>query len=119
MRIFRLVIATTMACGLLLGVMGPAGAASTNCATLKSLQNKLDSIDTSGKNFKVSQFSGVGDAFHSAAKKAKRKLKSALNNLGDTYESIGSGNISDLQDLSSSRYTKSLKAFAKASVNCA
>ena len=118
MRIFRLMIATALACGLLLGLMGSAGAASTNCGSMKTLQTKLDSIDTSGKSFKASQFSDVGDAFHKAAKTAKGKLKTSLNNLGSIYNTIGGGNISDLQDLSSSKYSSSLKTFLAATVSC-
>jgi len=119
MRIFRLMIATALACSLLLGVMGSAGAASSNCASMKSLQTKLDSIDTSGKNFKASQFSDVGSAFQKAAKTAKGKLKTALNNLGNIYNTIGGGNLSSLQDLSTTKYTNSLKTFISASVACA
>src|SRR5262245_9675112 len=100
-------------------VAGPAGAASRNCTALTSLNNKLSSIDTSGKNFRASQFEDVGDEFHSAARKAKGKLKTALNNLGDVYETIGGGDISDLAELGSSKYGKAMKTFVKQSVTCA
>ena len=113
MRVLRVLLIATLTCGSLLLLAPGAGAASTNCKALTSLQSKLDELNP--KN--LDGYHDVGDEFHSAAKKAKGKLKSALDDLGDTYDSIG--NLSDLQDLSTSGYAKSFKTYIKAAVNCA
>lgn len=116
MRVLRLLLIATLTCGSLLLVAPGAGAASRNCAALTSLNSKLSSLDTSGKD--LGQFKTVATEFKSAAKKSKGKLKSALNNLGGLYSSIGGGDISDLSKLSTSSYSKSLKTFIKATVGC-
>ena len=116
MRTFRLVIVAALTCGALLGLTGTAHAASKNCAALKSLQNKLDNIDTSGKN--LTKFKDVAGEFRSAAAKAKGKLKSALNTLGTIYSSIGGGNLNDLSKLSGKSYSNALKTFTAASITC-
>ena len=119
MRAFRLLLVVAVSFSALLVLAPSAGAASSTCKSLKTLQRKLDAVDLTGQRFKASQFSDVGDAFHSAAKKAKSNVKSALNTIGDVYDAIGDGGITGLSSLGSAKYGSASRTFSQALVNCA
>jgi hypothetical protein len=93
MRALRLLLAAVLTGGALLVLAPTAGAASSNaktCKTLRQLDQDLSSVDIEDENdFDQEAFAEIGDAFHDASRKAKGKLKSALNSIGDVYDDLG------------------------------
>ena len=62
---------------------------SKTCRSLNTLQNELDTVDPSdASSFDFDHLEQIGDAFHKAARTAPKKLKSALNTMGDIYEDM-------------------------------
>jgi len=119
MRALRLLFVAAVTGGALL-VLGPAAGAANSakvCQTFDTLQEELDEVDVANaKTFDLDAMEEVGDAFHKAAKKAPKRVKSALTTLGDVYEAVG-GSGSDVGALQAfgkngQKYTKALTTFA-------
>ena len=94
MRTFRVLVLAALAVGGL-AVLAPGASASAPsvskaCKSLNTLNKELDNVDvSSGKDFDLGQLNDIADAFHKAAKTAPKKLKSALNTIGDIYGKMG------------------------------
>jgi hypothetical protein len=99
-RVLRVLLVGVVACGTLLLVAPGAGAArapttTKACRTLTALQNDLNDVDPSDSEaFDAGAFEEIGDAFHDAARKAPKQLKSALGTLGDFYEDLSNADSS-------------------------
>ncbi len=116
MRTFRVLVVAALAAGGL-AVLAPAAnasapAVSKTCKSLNTLSKELDKADvSSGKNFNFGELKAIGAAFHKAAKVAPKKLKSALNTIGDLYAGMGdAGNVADAV----AAYGKNGQKFTKA-----
>jgi intergrase/recombinase len=121
MRTFRVLVLAALAAGSLT-VLAPAASASApavskTCKSLDTLNKALDDVDVgSGKNIDLSQLDDVADAFHKAARTAPKKLKAALNTIGDVYGDMAdSDNIgAAVQEFSKNaqKYSKAFRTFA-------
>lgn len=119
MRVLRVLVVAVLSCGALLLVAPPAGAASSKaktCKTLRQIDKELSKVDIQDQDaFDTDAYSEVGDAFHSAARKAKGKLKSALNTIGDVYDDLGdSDNYAEVLTSfgrNSSRWTRAIGTY--------
>jgi hypothetical protein len=130
MRVARLLLIASLSCGALLvaapaaGAVPAASATSKTCKTLTTLQNDLNDVDPSDRDsFDQDAFADFGDAFHKAARKSPKKVKSALNALGDVYSSLGGSDnyVDALQEFGQSgqKYSKALNTFVTFySTNC-
>ena len=100
MRALRLLTAVVLCAGVLFVVAPDADAVnkpstSKACKSLNRLQSDLADVDPSdADSFDADAFEEVGDAFHSAARKAPRQVKSALTTLGDFYEDLSNADSS-------------------------
>ena len=121
MRVAPVVLVAALSCGALVVLSPTAGAAapaaSKACSTLATLQEELDDVDPSDQeSFDSDTFQDVGDAFHKAAKKAPKDVKSALKTLGDVYEAMGDGDgpVEALQEYAenSQKFTKAVTKFS-------
>jgi hypothetical protein len=121
MRALRLLLVGLIACGALVAFAPSSGAAvpaaSKACNSYKKLQKDLDNADpTDAKGFDASAFKQVGAAFKKAAKSSPKKVKSALNTLGDYYNAIGGkGNyVEALQEIGKNgqKFSKAIGTFS-------
>jgi len=121
MRALRLLLVSALACGALVTLASASGAAvptaSKACNSYKQLQKDLNNADpTDAKAFDASAFKQVGTAFKKAAKSSPKKVKSALNTLGDYYNAIGGkGNyVAALQEIGKNgqKFSKAIGTFS-------
>ncbi len=102
MRFVRVLLVGVFACGTLLLLAPGAEAAKDRkssakkaCKTLTSLQQDLDAVDpTDSDRFDATAFAGTAEAFHKAARKAPKRVKSSLETLGDFYEALSDADSS-------------------------
>lgn len=126
MRLPRTTLALIVAGGALVAHALPAEAASSakGCDALEVLAEDLGAlgdIPTDSANPTVKEleatYRGQAEAYHKAAKNAPKKLRSALETLGDNYEAIqddvyGSDTgAKAVKFFASKRYTKALKKY--------
>jgi hypothetical protein len=120
MRTIRVLVLAALAAGSLT-VLAPAASASApavskTCKSLNTLNKKLAKINPSdSKDLEFGALGDIGSAFHKAAKSAPPKLKSALNTIGDVYESMGdAGSVSGAlaaYGKNGQKYTKAFQTF--------
>ncbi len=121
MRTFRFgLIAALSGAFLAVAPLAGAGASTKGCDALRTLQDEIadlgdiadDPLQPTAKELEET-YRGQAAAYHQAAKRAPKGLRSALEALGDSYEAIGDDvyGSAATKFFTSKKYTRSLKKY--------